>query len=411
MTELRSAPPSGGVALGTGATLVEEDGKMLLNMGPQHPATHGVLRLVLELDGEVVLSCRPVIGYVHTGIEKTYEFKTYHQDVTMTDRMDYLCPLSNNLAFALCVERLFEVEAPPRAQVARVILVELTRLNSHLVWLGTQALDLGAMSVFFYCFREREMLLDLFELCSGARMMTSYIRPGGLYFDLPDGFAAKVEEILRVFPARIDEYEDLLTDNELWRDRTIGIGRISAEDAIAWGLSGSNLRASGVNWDVRKTEPYCGYEQYEFNVPLGSNGDVYDRYLCRMREMRESLKIVRQALDRLPGGDFALHDHKVSFPSRAELATSMEALIHHFKIATEGYRVPSGEAFVPIESPRGEMGFYIVADGSGRPYKCHVRAPSFYNLAAISKMAEGGLVADLVALIGSLDPVLGDVDR
>jgi len=399
------------IQLRPGASLVEEGGNMTLNMGPQHPATHGVLRLVLELDGETVVSCRPVIGYVHTGIEKTYEFKSYHQDVVMTDRMDYLAPLSNNLAFALCVEKLFGVEAPPRATVARVILAELTRLNSHLVWLGTQALDLGAMSVFLYCFREREMLLDIFELCSGARLMTSYIRPGGLYFDLPEGFEAKVEEILNVFPARVDEYEDLLTNNELFRDRTVGIGKIGAADAIAWGLSGPSLRGSGVNWDVRKTEPYCGYDQYEFNVPLGANGDVYDRYLCRMREMRESLKIIRQALGRLPGGDFCLHDHKLAFPSRAELATSMEALIHHFKIATEGYRVPAGEAFVPIESPRGEIAFYIVSDGSGRPYKAHVRAPSFYNLAAISKIAEGGLVADLVAIIGSLDPVLGDVDR
>ncbi len=399
------------VAARPGTTLVEEDGKLLLNMGPQHPATHGVLRLVLELDGEIVVSCRPVIGYVHTGIEKTYENKTYHQDVTMTDRMDYLCPLSNNLAFALCVEKLFGIEAPPRAQVARVILAELTRLNSHLVWLGTQALDLGAISVFLYCFREREMLLDIFELCSGQRMMTSYIRPGGLYYDLPDDFAEKVEEILLVFPPRIDEYEDLLTNNELWRDRTIGIGKIGPADAIAWGLSGPSLRASGVNWDVRKSEPYSGYEKYEFDVPLGTNGDVYDRYMCRMREMRQSLRIIRQALDVLPGGDFVVHDHKIAFPSRTELATSMEALIHHFKIATEGYRVPAGEAFVPVESPRGEMGFYIVSDGSGKPYKAHVRAPSFYNLAAISKMAEGLYVADLVALIGSLDPVLGDVDR
>ncbi len=399
------------VAARPGTTLVEEDGKLLLNMVPQHPATHGVLRLVLELDGEIVVSFRPVIGYVHTGIEKTYENKTYHQDVTMTDRMDYLCPLSNNLAFALCVEKLFGIEAPPRAQVARVILAELTRLNSHLVWLGTQALDLGAISVFLYCFREREMLLDIFELCSGQRMMTSYIRPGGLYYDLPDDFAEKVEEILRVFPPRIDEYEDLLTNNELWRDRTIGIGKIGPADAIAWGLSGPSLRASGVNWDVRKSEPYSGYEKYEFDVPLGTNGDVYDRYMCRMREMRQSLRIIRQALDVLPGGDFVVHDHKIAFPSRTELATSMEALIHHFKIATEGYRVPAGEAFVPVESPRGEMGFYIVSDGSGKPYKAHVRAPSFYNLAAISKMAEGLYVADLVALIGSLDPVLGDVDR
>ena len=394
-----------------GATLTEEGGNMMLNMGPQHPATHGVLRLVLELDGETVIKCNPVIGYVHTGIEKTYEYKTYHQGLTMSDRMDYLAPLSNNLVFSLAVEKLFELEAPPRATVARVILAELTRLNSHLVWLGTQALDLGAMSVFFYCFREREMLLSIFEECSGQRLMTSYIRPGGLYFDLPDSFESSVQEILNVFPARIDEYEDLLTTNEIWRDRTVGVGVINGNDAIAWGLSGPSLRGSGVNWDVRKSEPYCGYDEYEFNVPLGTNGDVYDRYLCRIREMRESLKIIKQALARLPGGDFRLHDHKISFPSRTELATSMEALIHHFKLATEGYRVPAGEIFLPIESPRGEIAFYMVSDGSGKPYRAHVRAPSFYNLAAITKIAEGGFVADLVALIGSLDPVLGDVDR
>jgi len=393
------------------ATLVEQDGRLLLNMGPQHPATHGVLRLVLELDGEVVLSCDPVIGYVHTGIEKTYEHKTYHQGVTMTDRMDYLAPMSNNLAFALGIERLLGIDPPPRAQVGRVILAELTRLNSHLVWLATQALDLGAMSVFFYALAEREMILDIFEMVSGQRLMTSYIRPGGLYYDLPEEFPAKVREILTAFPPRIDTYEDLLTSNELWRERTVGIGKISADDAVALGLTGPCLRGSGVNWDIRKAEPYSGYETYDFNVPLGTNGDVYDRYLCRMREMRESLRIIGQAVDRLPGGDFTVHDHKVSFPSRAELATSMEALIHHFKLATEGYRVPAGEIYLPIESPRGEIGFYFVADGSGKPYRAHVRTPSFYNLSAIGRLAQGGLVADLVALIGSLDPVLGDVDR
>ena len=384
---------------------------MLLNMGPQHPSTHGVLRLVLELDGEVVLKCTPVIGYLHTGFEKSYEGKTYHADVTLTDRMDYLAPLSNNLGFALAVEKLLGVEVPPRATVARVILAELTRIGSHLVWLGTQALDLGAMSVFLYCFREREMLMDIFESCSGQRMMTSYIRPGGLKLDLPDDFEPRVREFIRIFPSKIEDYEALLTENELWRERTVGVGKLGAEDALALGVTGPNLRASGVAWDVRKTNPYCGYEQYDFQVPTQTAGDVYARYLVRMAEMRESLRIVEQALDVLPGGPYMTADRKVAFPPRAELATSMEALIHHFKLATEGYRVPPGEVYVCIESPRGELGYYVVADGSSKPYRVHVRAPSFANLQALGKIAEGGLVADLVAIIGSLDPVLGEVDR
>ncbi|MBX6771486.1 MAG: NADH dehydrogenase (quinone) subunit D [Chloroflexi bacterium] len=380
-------------------------------MGPQHPSTHGVLRLVLELDGEVVVSCKPVIGYLHTGFEKTFEAKNYHQGVTLTDRMDYLSPLSNNLAYALAVETLLGVEIPERATVARVILAELTRLASHLVWLGTQAMDLGAMSVFLYCFRERERILDIFEMCSGQRMMTSYIRPGGLAMDLPEGFEEAVREILALMPARIDEYEDLLTRNEIWRDRTIGIGRLSLADALSHGVTGPNLRASGGDFDLRRDHPYCGYEQYDFAVIVGSRGDVYERYLVRIREMRESLKIIRQALDRLPGGPYVTADRKVAFPPRAELATSMEALIHHFKLATEGYRVPAGQVYSAIESPRGELGIYLVADGSARPYRLHVRAPSFASLQALPVIARGGLVADLVAIIGSLDPVMGEVDR
>jgi NADH-quinone oxidoreductase subunit D len=384
---------------------------MLLNMGPQHPSTHGVLRLVLELDGEVVVHCNPVIGYLHTGFEKSYEDKTYHADVTLTDRMDYLNPLGNNLIFALTVEKLLQVEVPARATVARVLLAELTRLNSHLVWLGTQALDLGAMSTFLYCFRERETLLDIFESASGQRMMTSYIRPGGLKLDLPDDFEPRVREVIRTFPARIDDYEALLTDNELWRERCVGVGTLSRQDAIAFGCSGPVARASGVDWDIRRSNPYCGYERYRFDVPVRTEGDVYARYLLRLVEMRESLKILQQAIDELPGGAWMTDDRKVAFPPREELATSMEALIHHFKLATEGYRVPAGETYTCIESPRGELGFYIIADGSSKPYRAHVRAPSLSNLRVISRITEGALVADLVAVIGSLDPILGEVDR
>jgi NADH-quinone oxidoreductase subunit D len=384
---------------------------MLLNMGPQHPSTHGVLRLVLELDGEIVVRCSPVIGYLHTGFEKSYEDKTYHAGVTLTDRMDYLNPLGNNLVFALAVEKLLHVEVPARATVARVILAELTRLGSHLVWLGTQALDLGAMSTFLYCFREREMLLDIFESASGQRLMTSYIRPGGLKLDLPDDFEPRIREVIRTFPARIDDYEALLTNNGLWRERCVGVGKLSREDAIAFGCSGPVLRASGVDWDIRRSNPYCGYERYRFDVPVRTEGDVYARYLLRLVEMRESLKIVEQAIDELPGGAWMTDDRKVAFPPREELATSMEALIHHFKLATEGYRVPAGESYTCVESPRGELGFYIISDGSSKPYRAHVRAPSLSNLRVISRITEGAFVADLVAVIGSLDPILGEVDR
>ena len=384
---------------------------MHLKMGPQHPSTHGVLRLVLELDGEVVVQCSPVIGYLHTGFEKSFESKTYHADVTLTDRMDYLNPIGNNLAYSLAVEKLLQVEVPPRATVARVLLAELTRLSSHLVWLGTQALDLGAMSTFLYCFRERETLLDIFESTTGQRLMTSYIRPGGLKLDLPDDFVPRVQEVLRTFPARIDDYEALLTNNELFRERCVGVGKLSRDDALAYGCSGPVLRASGVDWDIRKSNPYCGYEQYDFAVPVRSEGDVYARYLVRIAEMRETLKLIGQALAALPGGAWMTSDRKVAFPPREELATSMESLIHHFKLATEGYRVPAGEVYSCIESPRGELGFYIISDGSSKPYRMHVRAPSYSNLSVISRITEGALVADLVAVIGSLDPIMGEVDR
>jgi NADH-quinone oxidoreductase subunit D len=382
-----------------------------INMGPQHPSTHGVLRLELELDGELVVSCKPVIGYLHTGIEKSGESMTYHQAVTLTDRMDYLNPLGNNLAYALAVEKLFDCEIPPRAQIARVLLAELTRINSHLVWLGTSALDLGANSVFLYTFREREVLLDLFEEMSGARMMTSFIRPGGMAGDLTPEWLAKVRDFLNVLPSRIDDYEALLTDNPLFKERTIGIGVLEAEDALALGVSGPILRASGVPHDLRKANPYSGYERFTFEVPTATNGDCYDRYRVRVAELRESVKLCHQALDMLPDGPVRTADRKVMPPTRAELQHSMEALIHHFKLYTEGLRPPPGEAYVGVESPRGELGFYIVSDGSAKAMRWHQRAPSFANLQAISLIAPGGLVADVIAIIASLDPILGEVDR
>ena len=382
-----------------------------INMGPQHPSTHGVLRLELELDGEVVVSCTPAIGYLHTGIEKSFEEKTYLHGVTLTDRMDYLNPLGNNLAYALAVEKLFGAEVPERAVVGRVLLAELTRINSHLVWLGTTALDLGASSVFLYAFREREVLLDLFEWMSGARMMTSFIRPGGLAEDFEPAWLEAVGRFLDTLPGRVDDYEALLTENPLFKERTVGVGVLKAEDAIAMGVTGPILRASGIAYDLRKTNPYCGYETYRFDAIVGENGDCYARYRVRIAELRESIKICEQALAKLPPGPVKTSDRKIVPPPREELGRSMEALIHHFKLFTEGIRPPAGEAYVPVESPRGELGFYIVSDGSGKPFRVHERAPSFANLQAISIMAVGGLVADLIAIIASLDPILGEVDR
>lgn len=382
-----------------------------INMGPQHPSTHGVLRLELELDGEVVVRCQPVIGYLHTGIEKTFEALTYQQGVTLTDRMDYLNPLGNNLAFALAVEKLFGCEIPERAQVGRVLLAELTRLNSHLVFVGSNALDLGASSVFLYAFREREGLLNLFEELSGARMMTSFIRPGGLAGDLSAAWLAGTRRWLEALPGRIDDYEALLTDNPLFKERTIGIGAITTEQALSFGVTGPLLRATGLAFDLRKANPYSGYERFAFNVPVGRRGDCYDRYLVRVAEMRESIKICNQALDMMPEGPVRTADRKVMPPPREELTRSMEAVIHHFKLYTEGMRPPAGEAYVGVESPRGEVGFYVVSDGSSKPVRVHERAPSFANLQAISAMAEGALVADLVAINASLDPIMGEVDR
>ncbi|MCL5947172.1 MAG: NADH dehydrogenase (quinone) subunit D [Chloroflexi bacterium] len=384
---------------------------MLINMGPQHPSTHGVLRLQLELDGETVVRCTPHVGYVHTGIEKTIESRNWQQAVPCTDRMDYLCPLINNLGYCLAVEKLLQCEIPPRAQVARVILSELTRIASHLVWLGTHALDIGAMSVFLYCFRERESVLDLFDLTTGQRMMTSYIRIGGLAHDLRPDFPEAVGKFCEIFPSRVDEYEGLLKENEIWQERTMGVGVVTAEQALAIGLAGPNLRACGVPWDLRKDMPYTGYEQYSFEVPVETAGDAYARFRVRMREMRESVKIIQQALNKLPEGPFRTEDRKVSLPPRIELNTSMESLIHHFKLVTEGILVPAGEVYQAVESPRGELGFYVVSDGTNHAYRCHVREPNFVGLQALPLMMEGGLVADAVVCIGSLDPVIGGTDR
>jgi NADH-quinone oxidoreductase subunit D len=384
---------------------------MLLNMGPQHPSTHGVLRLLLELDGENVVSCIPHVGYLHTGIEKSCEDKTYTQVIPLTDRMDYLSPLSNNLGYVMAVEKLMGVEVPLRAQYIRVILTELSRIASHMVWLGTSGLDLGAMSIFLYCLREREYILDILEMCSGQRMMTSYFRVGGLWRDVPGEFEPAVRQFLAYIPDRIREYERLLKENPIWKERTVGVGVISAEQAIAWSLGGPCLRGSGVDWDLRKVAPYSCYDQFEFDVPLGDNGDVYDRYRCRMLELWESLRIVEQALDRLPGGPVKTDDRKVAPPPKEELAYSMEAVIHHFKLWTEGFRPPKGEVYHAIESPRGEFGVYINSDGSGKPRRVHFRTPTFANLQALPVMATGLMVADLVAIIGSIDLLLGDVDR
>ena len=384
---------------------------VLLNMGPQHPSTHGVLRLLLELDGETVINCIPDIGFLHTGIEKNMEAKTYLKAEVMTDRMDYLNTVGNNLVYCLAIEKLAELDVPPRAQGVRLILVELQRIASHLVWLGTHALDLAAMSLFLYCFREREMILNILEMCSGQRMMTTYIRPGGLWRDTPVEFEDAVRQFLRLFPPRIDQYEAMLTKNPIFMDRTKKIGVIAAEEAVKWGLTGPSLRASGVAYDLRKVSPYLGYEQYEFDVPVLQGGDVYARYQVRMEEMRQSVRIIQQALDKLPYGPVRSENRKYVPPPRSELSTSMEAVIHHFKLWTEGFLLPEGAVYMPVESPRGELGCYLESDGGPKPHRVHFRTPSFVHLQALPLLSKGHLVADLVAIIGSVDIVLGDADR
>lgn len=386
-------------------------GKIILNMGPQHPSMHGLLRLVMEMEGEKVLNVLPEIGYLHTGIEKSGEFLTYPQALTLTDRADYLSNLFNNLAYSMAVEKILGLEIPPRAQYIRVLLCELNRLSSHLLAVGTLAFDLGAVTMLLYCFREREIIMDIFEMLSGVRMMTSYIMIGGLRDELPDGLTEKVKEVLKVFPDKIDEYEKMLTKNPIWLKRTKGIGAISGEDALSLGASGPVLRASGIKRDLRKLSPYSSYDHFEFDIPVGENGDVFDRYVVRVEEMRQSLRIIRQVIERLPDGPVKADDRKVVLPPREELSKSMEAVIHHFLIASEGFPVPPGEAYSAVESPRGELGYYIVSDGTEKPYRFRIRGPSFANLMTIPAMSKGCYLSDIVAIVGSIDPVLGDVDR
>jgi NADH-quinone oxidoreductase subunit D len=385
---------------------------MVLNMGPQHPSTHGVLRVVLELDGETVVKARPEIGYLHTGIEKNCEALTYSQAITLTDRIDYLGPMSNNLGYCLAVEKLLALEPPKRAQYIRVLLTELTRIASHLVWLGTHALDMGATSMMLYCFREREEILKIFEMVAGQRMMTSYFRIGGLSAEPPPGWLDRVRAFVDVFPSRLQEYEQLLTANSIWRLRTVGIGILNAEDAQALGASGPVLRAAGVPYDVRKFFPYSSYEEFDFDIPTRTEADCYARYLVRLSEMRESLKIVRQAMEKIPPtGPVQADAPGIVPPQRERMKTEMEALIYHFKIFTEGFAPPPGEVYQRIESPRGEQGWFVASNGSANPARVHVRAPSFVHLQALPKLSEGGLVADLIACIGTIDIVLGEVDR
>jgi NADH-quinone oxidoreductase subunit D len=401
---------------------------MVINMGPQHPATHGVLRLLLELDGETVVACRPIIGYLHTGIEKNTEYRTWQQGVTFVTRADYLSPFHNETAYCLAAEKLLGIEAPPRAQVLRVLFMELNRIASHLVWLATAGMELGAISLMLYGFRERETILDVFEAATGLRMNHAYVRIGGVVMDLPSDGLDRIGDLLHVLPGRIREYESLLTRNPIWIERNAGVGVLSAEDALRLGVTGPTLRASGVRSDVRRNEPYCGYETYEFDVPTRDAGDCYARFEVRIEEMRESLRIVEQCLDRLvEAGPIMVEDPKVRWPAQLEVGPdgignspayirhimeeSMEALIHHFKMVTDGVSVPEGEVYRPVESPRGELGYFVVSDGGYRPYRVHIRDPSFVNLQAVPLMAEGGLVADVVAVISSLDPVMGGVDR
>ena len=388
-----------------------EDHTMVLNMGPQHPSTHGVLRLVLEIDGESVVSCAPDIGYLHTGIEKTCEAKFYQQVVPLTDRVDYLSPMTNNLCYCLAVEKLLGLEIPERAQWMRVLLNELTRISSHLVWLGTHALDVGALTMFLYCWREREDISRIYENVSGQRMMSSYFRIGGLALEPPLDLFKQIQDFLTRMPARIDEYENLLTGNPIWMGRLKEVGYLSAADAIALGVTGPPLRASGVDWDLRRDMPYSGYEKFQFNVPISNRGDVWARYTVRMQEMRESLKICQQALDGMPSGRIVADAPKIVLPDREQMKTQMESLIVHFKLVTEGFAVPAGQVFQAVESPRGEMGYYVVSDGTAKPYRVHMRNPSYATLQALETMCKGRLLADVVAVIGSIDIVLGEIDR
>jgi NADH-quinone oxidoreductase subunit D len=393
------------------AALGAKDQHMVLNMGPQHPATHGVLRLVLEIDGEIIVRLYPEIGYLHTGIEKTCEAKFYQQVVPLTDRVNYLDPLSNNLCYALAVEKLLGLEIPDKAQWLRVLLAELSRLNSHLIWLGTHAMDIGALTVFLYTFREREDILRLFEAVAGQRMMTSYIRIGGLAMEPPLDFLDRVQAFIRTFGEKIDEYSNLLTGNPIFKGRLKGVGLLSAADAIALGVTGPPLRASGVDFDLRRDMPYSSYEKFQFEVPLSTDGDCWARYAVRLVEMRESVKIIQQALDGMPEGAVKADAPKIVLPDREKMKTQMEALIHHFKIVTEGFAVPAGEVYQGIEAGHGQTGYYVVSDGTAKPYRVHMRYPSFATLQALETMCKGRMLADVVAVIGSIDIVLGEIDR
>jgi NADH-quinone oxidoreductase subunit D len=384
---------------------------MIINMGPQHPSTHGVLRLMLELEGETVLRTKPVIGYLHTGMEKTGEALTYQQGATNVTRMDYASPLNNELVFALAVETLAELELPSRATWIRMLMCELNRISSHLLFLATNGMDLGAISMMIYGFRERESVLAFFEKVTGLRMNHNYIRPGGVAADLPDGWRDDVLKIIDDLPEHLDEYDTLLTGQPIWRERTQGVGIISKQAAIALGATGPILRSTGTPWDLRRTMPYLTYDEVEFDVVVGSYGDTFDRYAIRLNEVRESIRIVRQVLDKMPAGDYRVQDKKITPPPRARIDESMEALIHHFKLFTEGFRVPEGEVYVAVESPRGELGCYLVSDGTSKPYRLHIRAPSFVNLQTLPHMMRGGMVADAVAIISSVDPIMGEVDR
>ena len=387
---------------------------MTINMGPQHPSTHGVLRLIVTLKGEEVVKCESDIGYLHTGIEKSAESKTYNQALTLTDRTDYLSPLINNLGYTLAVEKLLGVtdRIPAKATVMRVLLTELQRISSHLVWLGTHAMDLGAQSTFLYGMRDREKILDIFELCSGVRLMTSYIMPGGLYADIPKGFDTKVAEFLAYFKKKWPDYGSMLTKSELWYERTKGVASITAEEALNWGITGPVLRSCGVAYDVRKAFPYCGYETYKFEVPTAKTGDVYDRFMVRMLEVDQSISLVEQALNRLPEGEWQIDDLKIVPPKKYQIAVTMESLIHHFKLYTEGYKPLAGEVYQRVESARGELAYYMVSNGTNKPYRMHIRAPSFANLQAMGPTLEGrATFADIVAAIGSIDIILGEVDR
>jgi len=407
-TDTMVAEPGPELAPGTADTTR----RMTLNMGPQHPSTHGVLRVVIELDGETITSAVPDIGFLHTGIEKECEVKTWHQAVTLTDRVDYLANLSNNLVYALAVEKLIgDIEIPPKAQWMRVMLAELQRIASHLVWLGTHALDLGAMSMFFYCFREREQVLKIFEMFSGQRMMTSYIRPGGLALEPPRGWDKAVRRFIDGFPSKVDEYENLLNTNPIWMERTRGVGFISLEDMLDLGITGPMLRGAGIAWDIRKSEPYSSYDKFDFDIAVRTGNDVYSRFQVRMEELRQSARIVKQALEGMPEGAWKSDEQHIMLPDREKMKTQMEALIYHFKIVTEGYRVPAGEAYQAVESPRGEIAYYVVSNGTSHPWRVYMRTPSFGNLQGLPAMIEGCLIADTIAAMGSMDFVLGDVDR